>query len=175
MVDDAGNRTGIRLTFRDTETGETFEQVFDDMEDLYRQAIFTLSPEQVISFGMSELQATREAEAKRLERLAEENDAQRRRNEALELEGVRHLGRMELQILRDRLESGRAGGNPQERYQELREAILENHVGNEPMTPGDLDYLIRALMEAEDRTIAYFEQTGSLPSPAAGNEDFRLR
>lgn len=175
VVDDAGNRTGIRLTFRDTETGETFEQVFDDMEDLYRQAIFTLSPEQVISFGMSELQATREAEAKRLERLAEENDAQRRRNEALELEGVRHLSRMELQILKDRLESGRAGGNPQERYQELREAILEASAGLEPMTPGDLDAQIRALMEAEERTIAYFEQTGSLPSPAAGNEDYRLR
>lgn len=175
VVDDAGNRTGIRLTFRDTETGETFEQVFDDMEDLYRQAIFTLSPEQVIAFGMSELQATREAEAKRLERLAEENEARRHQFDLLELVEARNLGDMQLAILKDRLETGQAGGNPQERYQELREAILEASAGLEPMTPGDLDAQIRALMEAEERTIAYFEQTGSLPSPAAGNEDYRLR
>lgn len=175
LRDEDGTITGARLTFRDLETGDTFEQVFDGIDDIYRVGIQMLAPERVLEFGLAEIEAGRAAEAARLERLAEENEARRRANEALELEGVRHLNRMELEILRDRLETGQAGGDPRERYQELRETILEGNAGLGPIAPEDLDAQIRALMEAEDRAMAYFEQTGSLPSPAAGNPDYRLR
>ncbi len=62
--DEQGNITGARVKIKNNETGQTFDQVFDGVDDIYRFGIGLLSPEAVFERGLAEVdraQAVQEA------------------------------------------------------------------------------------------------------------------
>lgn len=58
--DKAGNITGAKLTFKDEKTGNTFDQVFTDPNDLVRMGITLLAPEQAFEYYFEQQQAAAE-------------------------------------------------------------------------------------------------------------------
>ncbi|MBV7408772.1 hypothetical protein [Maritimibacter sp. DP1N21-5] len=60
--DQGGNIVGATVTFKDTKSGRTFKQVFDDVEDIYEAGLAMTSPERVFEEGWTQ---TQNAEAKR--------------------------------------------------------------------------------------------------------------
>lgn len=59
--DKDGNITGAKLTFKDAKTGNTWDQVFTDPNDLVRMGITLLAPEQAFEYYFEEQQAAAEA------------------------------------------------------------------------------------------------------------------
>lgn len=59
--DKAGNITGAKITFRDEKTGNTFDQVFSDPNDLVRLGITLLAPEQAFEYYHQQQQAAAQA------------------------------------------------------------------------------------------------------------------
>jgi len=81
--DKAGNITGAKLTFRDAQTGNTWDQVFTDPNDMVRMGITLLAPEEAFEYYFEEQQAASEAarglQTKEAERADEEAKATERR------------------------------------------------------------------------------------------------
>lgn len=80
--DSKGNITGATLKLRNQATGKTFEQKFEDVDDLYNMGIYLLSPEKVFERGMAELDAAKSFEAEQAQ-----DDLKQQR--AIELEVVK--------------------------------------------------------------------------------------
>lgn len=59
--DKAGNITGAKITFKDEKTGNTFDQVFTDPNDLVRMGITLLAPEQAFEYYAQQQQAAQQA------------------------------------------------------------------------------------------------------------------
>lgn len=78
--DKAGNITGARLVFRDEKTGNTFDQVFTDPNDLVRLGITLLAPEQAFEY----YHAQQEAAAKAALGIAEKDEKRADKDAAAE-------------------------------------------------------------------------------------------
>lgn len=59
--DQQGNITGAKLTFKDAKTGNTWDQVFTDPNDMVRMGITLLAPEEAFEYYFEEQQAASEA------------------------------------------------------------------------------------------------------------------
>lgn len=65
--DEGGNITGAKVTFKNTQSGQTFERVFEGQEDLIREGIYTLAPEKVFEYMWGEISAANSTAASDLE------------------------------------------------------------------------------------------------------------
>lgn len=77
--DKAGNITGAKLTFKDEKTGNTFDQVFTDPNDLVRMGITLLAPEQAFEFYFEQQQTAAETARGLQKEQSEADKAQQKR------------------------------------------------------------------------------------------------
>lgn len=77
--DKAGNITGAKLTFKDEKTGNTFDQVFTDPNDLVRMGITLLAPEQAFEYYFEQQQAAAETARGLQKEQSEADKAQQKR------------------------------------------------------------------------------------------------
>lgn len=77
--DKDGNITGAKLTFKDEKTGNTFDQVFTDPNDLVRMGITLLAPEQAFEFYFEQQQAAAETARGLQKEQSEADKAQQKR------------------------------------------------------------------------------------------------
>ena len=61
--DKEGNIVGVKLTFRNDETGQTFSQELDGMEDLLQQGIYALAPDRMFEVLYGQMTAAQKVEA----------------------------------------------------------------------------------------------------------------
>ena len=117
--DKNGEVNGAKLTFRDTATGQTFEQVFSGPDDLIKTGITLLAPENAFEYYWKQQEAAAKGAIGALERVDQEKKAQQEANAAViktAMEMVRDsLGQITLdqaieQILAAQEQIARGGG-----------------------------------------------------------------
>lgn len=78
--DKNGDVSGAKLTFKDTATGETFEQVFNGPDDLIKTGITLLAPENAFEFYWKQQEQSAKAAMGALERADKEKKEQQAAN-----------------------------------------------------------------------------------------------
>lgn len=81
--DKNGEVNGAKLTFRDTATGQTFEQVFSGPDDLIKTGITLLAPENAFEYYWKQQEAAAKGAIWALERVDKEKKAQQEANAAV--------------------------------------------------------------------------------------------